>query len=151
MEKLNLGNLNIFQLGYVYKDAEKQAKVMESVWGMPPFAFMENTSAINYRGKEVFYTAKLGFSRFFNKQIELIQPLSGESSHKEFLDSGREGLQHISCIVEGLDSYIEEFEKQRFKIIQSGNIGKQHFAYFDTEDALGIILELQETVKRRKK
>ncbi len=55
MEKLNLGNLNIFQLGYVYKDAEKQAKVMESVWGMQPFAFMENTSAINYRGKEVSY------------------------------------------------------------------------------------------------
>ncbi len=111
----DIGNLKIFQLGYVYKDAEKQAKIMESQWGMAPFAFMDHTYDI------------------------------------EFLEKGREGLQHVSCMVNGLDSYIEALKQKGIDVIQSDIIGKQYWAYFDTENTLGIMLELQETLKRKKK
>lgn len=149
---LNIGNLEIFQLGFVYKDIKKQASIMENIWGMPQFALLgENTNEVVYRGKKSTYTTEIAMSRYFGKQIELIEWVSGEGIHKEFLDNGNEGFQHISCMVEGLDDYIEKFKKNGMEAVFIGNIGKQHFAYFDTKDTLGFLVELQETVKRRRK
>ena len=149
---LNIGNLEIFQLGYVYKDIDKQAKIMEKMWGMPKFAELgENTNEIIYRGKKSTYTTKIAMSRYFGKQIELIEWVSGEGIHKEFLDNGNEGFQHISCMVEDLDAYIDSFTKNNMEPVFIGSIGKQHFAYFDTKDSLGFLIELQETKKRRRK
>jgi len=148
---INLRNHKIDQLGYVYKDAEKQAKIMETTFGIPKFAFLEGKNPINYRGKELEYSVKIGISRWLGTQIELIQPLEGQSSHTEFLEKGREGLQHISLFVEDIDPYIEDFKKKGFQIIQSGQIGKQKFVYFDTEEAFGLIIEFQMTVKRKRK
>ncbi len=150
VKNLNLGNIKIDQLGFVYKDAEKHAKILEITFGIPKFAFFQNTNPIICRGKELSYTAKIGISRWLNMQIELIQPISGESSHTEFLKKGREGFQHISLFVEDLDLYVKDFEQKGFAIIQSGQIGKQKFVYFDTEQIFGIIIEFQTTVKRTK-
>ncbi len=149
---MNIGDLEIFQLGYVYKDVEKQAKIMEQVWGMPKFAILpDNKNEVIYRGKKSVYTTRIAFTRYWGKQIELIQPISGEGIHQEFLDNGHEGLQHISCMVEDLDSYIELFKKNNIEAVFSGNIGKQYFSYFDTTDSLGFLLELQMTKKRSRK
>jgi hypothetical protein len=64
---------------------------------LPPYV-----EHINYRGKETEITIKIGFSRNFNVQIELIQLIEGECIYKEFLDQGKEGFQHISCSVENI-------------------------------------------------
>ena len=150
--KINLGNLKVDQLGFVYKDIEKQAKIFESLFNVPKFAILpETTEIVKYRGKDGEVNTKIAISRQFNTQIELIQPISGESIHKEFLDKGREGLHHISFYVENIETYIKFFEKQGLEMVYYGSIGKQVYAYFDTEEALGMFLEVQETRKRRKK
>ncbi|MBD3213317.1 MAG: hypothetical protein GF311_11975 [Candidatus Lokiarchaeota archaeon] len=150
-ENIDIGNLEIFQLGYVYRDIEKQARIMEEVWGMPKFAMLgENENEVIYRGRKSIYTTKIAMSRYFGKQIELIEWVSGEGIHKEFLDNGNEGFQHISCMVEGLDDYIESFKTHGIEAVFIGSIGKQYFAYFDTVDTLGYIIELQETKKRKR-
>jgi len=150
--KINLGNLKVDQLGFVYNDIEKQAKIFESLFNVPKFAILPETMEIvKYRGKDGEVTTKIAISRQFNTQIELIQPISGESIHKEFLDKGREGLHHISFYVENIETYIKFFEKQGLEMVYYGSIGKQVYAYFDTEEALGMFLEVQETRKRRKK
>jgi len=149
---MNIGDLEIFQLGYVYKDVEKQAKIMEKVWGMPKFAVIPNNeNEVIYRGKKSIYTTTIAMSRYWGKQIELIQPVSGEGIHQEFLDNGNEGFQHISCMVEEVDPYIELFKKHGIEAVFIGQIGKQYFSYFDTLDSLGFLLELQMTKKRSRK
>jgi len=35
--------------------------------------------------------------------------------------------------------------------LQEGKIGKQWFAYFDTKNTFGALLEFQQTLKRRRK
>ena len=148
-----LSKMKIDQLGYVYKDAEKQAKIMEEMYGMPKFAFIGDGAAhpIIYRGEEIDYAAKIGISRFFNTQIELIEPLKGQSSHTEFLDKDREGLQHISMFVDDIDPYVKALTDKGIEIIQSGQIGKRRFVYLDTEETFGIVIEIQMTVKRQRK
>jgi methylmalonyl-CoA/ethylmalonyl-CoA epimerase len=149
----NLGNLKIEQLSYVYKDIKKQAKIMEELYNIPPFAQMENISIIDatYQGKVVEPVLDYAISRLFNVQIELQQWKSGDCIFKEFIDQGKEGLHSIGVYVEDLDVYIEEFKKKGIKVLQTGQTGKQKFVYLDTEKTFGILLEISTTVKRRKK
>ena len=150
--KIDLRNFKVDQLGFVFKDIEKHAKILENLFNIPKFTFLPPFSnMVKLRGKEISTTTKIGFSRNFNTQIELIQPIEGESLYKEFVDQGREGLHHISLFIEDLQLYIDQFQRFGYEVIYSGQIGKRVWAYLDTEKDLGLILELQETITRRKK
>jgi len=151
---LNLENLRVDQLSYIYKDIKKQTKIMEDTFGIK-FAFMDNITHedATFLGKEASVTLNYAFSRFFKVQIELQQPAEtcGDCIFKEFLDQGKEGLHSIGIYVEDLQQIIDEFKKKDIKVLQSGKISKQWFAYFDTEKIFGTLLEFQQTVKRKKK
>ena len=152
-QNFNLGNLKIEQLSYVYKDIKNQAKIMEELYGVPTFAQMENITHqdATFRGKEVTITLDYAFSRLLNIQIELQQWKSGDCLYKEFIDQGKEGLHSIGIYVEDLHVFIDEFKKRGIEVLQTGKVGKQWFAYFDTEKTFGILLEAQQTIKRRRK
>ena len=151
--EFNLGNLKIDQLSFVYKDIKKQAKIMENTYGVPKFAQMEDITHqdATYRGKEVTIVADYAFSRLFNVQLELQQWKSGDCLFKEFVDQGKEGLHSIGIFVDDLDIYIDEFKKRGIGVIQTGQIGKQKFVYLDTEKTFGVLLEIETTVKRKRK
>jgi len=151
--EFNLGNLKIDQLSFVYKDIKKQAEIMEKIYGIPKFAQMEDITHqdATYRGKEVTIIVDYAFSRLLNVQIELQQWKSGDSLFKEFIDQGKEGLHSIGVYVDDLDRYIDEFNNKGIKVIQTGQIGKQKFVYLDTEKTFGFLLEIQTTVKRKRK
>ena len=151
--EFNLGNLKIDQLSYVYKDVKKQAKVMEDLYGIPKFAQMENITHQDaiYRGKEVTIVVDYAFSRLLNVQIELQQWKSGDSLFKDFIDQGKEGLHSIGVYVEDLEAYIDHFKERGIEVLQTGQVSKFKFAYLNTEKTFGFLLEIGETVKRRKK
>jgi hypothetical protein len=142
----------LMQLGYVYKDIKKQAKIMEMLYGVPQFALSEGQpETIVYRGKESVVHISLSFSRYFNTQLELIQWNEGECIYKEFLDQGKEGLHHISIFIQDLDKYIDEIKKMGIEIIQSGITGPSHWVYLDTEETFGTIIEVQEIMSRSRR
>jgi len=151
--EFNMGNLKVDQLSYVYKDIKKQAKVMEELYDIPPFAQMEDIAHndASFHGTEVEIIIDYAFSRLFNVQIELQQWKSGDCLFKEFIDQGKEGLHSIGIYVDDLDGYIEEFKNRGIEVIQTGQVGKQKFVYLDTEKTFGFLLEISTTVKRRKK
>jgi hypothetical protein len=86
-----------------------------------------------------------------NTQIELIQWISGECYHKEYLEKYGEGFYHISLFVNDLNSYFELFRNLNIDLLQEGWVGKQHIAYFDTKDIFGLVIEVQATERKRKK
>jgi len=150
--KINFGKLKIDQLGFVFKDIEKQAKIMESIFGLSKFIFGDpRTKAVHYRGKESQVTSQLAFSRMGNAQVELIKWIDGECTYKEFIDQGREGLHHVAMYVENTDSYIQELEKMEICILQTGITFNTRVTYLDSEKKFGIILELLEKVRKRKR
>ena len=151
--EFNLKNLKIDQFSYVYKDIKKQTKVMEELYGTPSFALMENVTHkdATFYGKESNVVIDFAFSRLFNVQIELQQWKSGDCLFKEFIEQGKEGLHSVGIYVDDFDAYIKEFKKRGIEVIQTGQVGKQKFAYLDTEKTFGFLLEISTTVKRRKK
>jgi methylmalonyl-CoA/ethylmalonyl-CoA epimerase len=81
-------------------------------------------------------------------ELELIQPLDGQSLYSEWLSERGEGLHHLAVVVGSLDETIAALEKAGCANIQSGHgfapDGKGGYAYFDTTDVLGFILEAVE-------
>lgn len=149
---IDLGKFKVDQLGYVYKDIEKQVKLLENVFGLPKFAFLvKNDSLCKYRGKDSIISTRLALSRTLNVQIELIQHIEGECIFKEFLDSGREGLHHFGIYVDDLEAVVKGFTDQGYEILHQRIIAKQKVAYINTEKDLGILLEFQETIRRKKR
>ena len=150
--KINFGNLKVDQLGFVFKEIEKQAEVMQNILGLSKFLFTPpSTHSIQFRGKESQVTNQIAISRLGNTQIELIKWIDGECSYKEFLDQGKEGLHHIAVYVDETDPYIEEFKKKGIGILQSGYILNVRFTYLDSEEKIGCIVELLEQISRRKR
>ena len=80
--KLDFGKLKVDQLGFVFKDIEKQAKVMEELYGFSKFIFTPIGEApTEYKGKKSRTRAKLGFSQLGDTQVELIEWKEGDSQY----------------------------------------------------------------------
>jgi hypothetical protein len=149
---LNLGKFEFFQLGYVYKDIEKRAKIMESVLGVSKFIIFDPVELkINYRGNKTKIEVRGAFAQYNETQLELIQINRGDCIYKEFLDQGREGFHHVCYRVDDLKAIIENYKDQGIEVLQSGKIMTSSYAYMDTEEALGVIIELAEEKKRGKR
>jgi hypothetical protein len=147
-----LSDLKIDQLGYVYKDVEKQAQILQLLYHIPKITFFEfHDQKIFYRGNETLNSIKLGAVQYNKINIELIQPLGGKNIYQEFIDSGREGFHHIGMYVDDLDASIDNFKENGINPIQLGQIVKMHYAYMDTEDTFGIIIELLKIITKKKK
>jgi len=151
-DDFDLGNLELFQLGYVYKDVEKQSRIMESVYGMSKFIVFDPVDIqINYRGKDTEIKVKAAFGKLKDTEFELIQLVEGDSIYKEFLDQGRQGLHHVCYRVENLQNLVKKYISEGVNVLQSGKIITTSYAYMDTEKTLGIIIELAEEKKRGKR
>ncbi|MFX0147723.1 MAG: VOC family protein [Candidatus Hodarchaeota archaeon] len=151
--EIDFGTLKIDHICFIYKKAEKQAKIMETLFKMPKFSFSEviDNPAI-YRGKETEFSLKIGISRCFNTSIEIFQWLNGDGIYKEFVDANKEGLHHFGCYVDNLENYINHFQNKGIEVIQTGffNFGKLHYMYLDTEKIFGTIIEILEIIKRKR-
>ena len=76
-----------------------------------------------------------------NVQIELLQPMSGEGLHVEFLAANGPGAHHLGFLVDSVDA---ELAATDFEKVMSGQFGSLRFCYLDTWDALGSYVELVE-------
>ena len=153
--ELDLSSTKIDQLGYVYKDIETQAKLMENLFNMPKFSMLPpNRQVVSYRGEKSEIETKIAMTRFFGLQIELIELIEGDCVFKEFLEDGNQGLQHVSLFFDDFDDMtpcLDYFEEREYEIVHAGNIGNRHFYYFDTTDVLGFMFEIQASKSRTRR
>jgi methylmalonyl-CoA/ethylmalonyl-CoA epimerase len=78
-------------------------------------------------------------------ELELVQPLSGESVQKEFLDKQGEGINHLGFYVEDLAAETAKLVGKGFRVVSSGRTTSGGaFAYFGTDRVGGILFELMQ-------
>ena len=149
--EVNFSNLRIDQISYVYRDIKKQARLLEDIYYVPRFRFIEARGGfIRFRGKKTQISVKIGLGRIFNTEVELIEWIDGECAFKEFLDEGRDGLHHIGTFVEDYEGYLDYFKGKGIGVLQYGR-DITRWAYLDSEESFGIILEILEIRKRIRK
>jgi len=132
----------LIQVGVVVRDMDKAIERLSSL-GIGPFepkVIPPNTKEW-FRDKPLDANLKLSSAKIGEVEIELIQPVEGESPHKEFLDSKGEGIQHIACAVSDVDKEVAKLTKQGVGVLLRARWQDGGVAYLDLGVA-GLIIEL---------
>lgn len=139
---------NIAQIGYVVRDIDA---AMDH-WvkhGVGPWFYVDRvqTDYFRYRGADSDMHMSVALANSGDVQLELIQPRNdAPSMYKDFLDAGREGMQHIAYWSNDFQSLLDQALRDGYTIGQEGSIGgeKGRFAYLDTETTQGTVIELSD-------
>lgn len=135
----------VFQIGYVVPDLTAAMAFFKEKLGVPRFLEIRNANLSDktFRGKPSDMRYSMAFGYLGDMQIELIEPVSGDSTYSEFLKRNPTGgAQHVAFMVEDFDAACADLKAKGFDIVQSGRNGKTRLAYFDTEAAIGTLTEL---------
>ena len=144
----------VCQNGYIVKDIETAI----SEWlklGVGPWFYVENAMLDNFKYKVQPYNIemKVALANSGDLQIELIQQTNDvPSMYHDFLNSGREGLQHIAYWTENYDEMYQHLLSQGLEVVHEGQIGgpQGRMAYFDAEHLIGTALEISELAGSKK-
>lgn len=115
-QKLDLPPIE--QIGMVVTDINAAMAAYEPLFG--PWTLMEvDVDDADYRGKTETCRIKMAFGYSGELEIELIELVSGNSPHREFLDRGLSGMHHIRYRVEDIDAQVEAATAIGYKPIWS--------------------------------
>jgi len=85
----------------------------------------------------------IAFADLGDQRVEFIQPLEGETQEWEFLKNTHSGVHHIDPILPrlgSLDEHVKQWESRGIKALQVDT--KNRWAYMDTRELLGTVIEL---------
>ncbi len=139
---------DIRQNGYVVRDIESAMKHWTEVLGVGPFFYFERVPVqdFRYRGEPSPVDLSIALANSGALQIELIQQRNrAPSMYRDFLESGREGLQHVAFWTDQMDDALRRIDQAGYEIGQRGEIGEQgRFVYLCTEAHPGSVVEVSE-------
>jgi methylmalonyl-CoA/ethylmalonyl-CoA epimerase len=146
-----IASKSLAQVAIVVKDIDAARNAWAELLGIqvPEASIAESNSArpTHYMGKSTDAKARLAFVTLENIQIELIEPMGGNSTWQEYLDKHGEGIHHIAFQVKGIDGVEKRFEMQGNPTVQRGGWDGGAYSYIDASKNLGCILELLENYK----
>ncbi len=145
---VNMKEKKIVQIGIVVSDAEKVAKRYWEVFGIGPWTLIDfqatNIILLDRSMGNIPCVVKGALAKFGNIQFELLQPVSGPSTHMEFFINQGQGIHHISFgAVEDHDDTLAALKKAGYGIEMQGVLGgASTFTYMATQKHLGTIFEI---------
>lgn len=143
-----LGAEIVCQVGIIVEDIAKTSKAWADLLGVevPPARLTDGQDVTHavYRGAGTDARAKLAFFNLGQVQLELIEPVGGPSTWREFLDEHGQGIHHIAFRIKGMDGVIGRLDARGIPLVQRGDYTGGCYAYVDGVPALGAILELLE-------
>jgi catechol 2,3-dioxygenase-like lactoylglutathione lyase family enzyme len=137
---------HFFQVAYVVRDLAAAEVHFQQWLGVPSWFRMEDMefgADCSYRGRASDSAAHLSIGWLRDTQVELIEPLRGESLYQEFLDAKGPGLHHIAFDVPDFDASIAALSAAGLELLAQGRVGPgSEFAYFDCEAAGASVVEI---------
>ncbi len=140
----------IIQIAWVVEDIEATELLLSEQFGagawtrIPDVTFEAATTT--YRGRPVELVAHISLAYAGDLQLELIQPVSGESVHTEFLAANGPGLHHVCFATDDVEAACARAEDAGHSVAMRGSMmgGEIEFAYLDCAAAGAPYIELAE-------
>jgi catechol 2,3-dioxygenase-like lactoylglutathione lyase family enzyme len=139
----------ISQIGIVVRDMQKAVEYYQGVFGLGPWTVYESTpDKYWFKGDPSHMRLRQGKAMLGGIEIELVQPLEGESTFHEFLRQRGEGLHHLAFNVEDYEATVRRFEEAGFKPLLQAEAyvatyeGTVKACHFDTRAVGGVIFEI---------
>lgn len=136
----------IDQVGYVVANLDRVLPLYQALYGS--FTVTEYPmEGVSCRDKTVDCRLKIAFNRSSPVEIEIIQPLEGETPYGEHLRRHGEGLHHVRFRVASLDAKVAQLRQAGFVDVFSKRFAPTlAFAYLEPPPALGgSLIELFES------
>jgi catechol 2,3-dioxygenase-like lactoylglutathione lyase family enzyme len=135
-----------YQVSYVVRDMGASEAWFQKIFGVPTWVRMENVAFgadCSYRGRPADSAAHLSIGYMHDTQIELIEPVRGESLYAEFLESKGPGLHHLAFDVPDFPATVAALCESGLELLAKGQVGPgSEFAYFDCESAGASVIEV---------
>ncbi|SDD72429.1 VOC family protein [Nocardioides lianchengensis] len=127
----------VIQLAWVTDDVAATERLLSEQFGVgawtriPDVRFGPDTTTL--RGRPVDFTAHVSLGYAGDLQLELIEPVSGPTIHREFLDRNGPGLHHLCFAVDDVDAACRRAEAAGVPVLMRGSMmdGEIEFAYVD--------------------
>jgi methylmalonyl-CoA/ethylmalonyl-CoA epimerase len=146
---LHLGK--IAQVGCVVRDLSETIENYEKTIGIGPFATFDFRPEKSFnKGRNPEVDLKIGVAQLTPElSLELIEIVSGEPYHKDFLEKHGEGVQHLGFMTDEYDEVLKRAEKLGIEILMWAEtdvpgMGHVRAAYLDTYDLIGVLVEVIE-------
>ncbi len=138
------------QIGVVVADLDKTIRHLTEIFGIGPFRVIdwppEGHSDIQkfYYGQPGKFSARMAFTELGSVELELIQPLDGESIWADFLREQGGGIHHLRFNVDALEP-VQDY------LAQNGIVSAQHgsgirpgttWMNFASEEKVGFVIEV---------
>ena len=137
-----------YQIGVVVRDIEQAAAFYERL-GIGPFTEGPSAHTVERKiyGQDAPDVAVKGLiAQMGDIEFELLQPVSGKGIQAEFLERHGEGVVHLCAYTDDLDRDMADLTALGCAVISFGRLSDGgRFAYFDTREVGGLILELFQT------
>jgi len=157
-DKKDSPELTPSQIAWVVKDVEKAKNFFKEMFGVNNFSPTGTTRLQDYDGTyygqsadaENLVTMTYSGGTF----IEVIQPISGKSIFKDYIDNNPSGgIQHIaySTSITNFDNVISDFENKGFTVVSSFDTPIAKIVFFDTREEIGVFTEIMGITKEGEK
>ena len=127
----------VIQLAWVTDDIAATERLLSEQFGVgawtriPDVRFGPDTTTLRGQPVDAVLHVSLGYAG--DLQLELLQPVSGPSIHREFLDRHGSGLHHLCFAVDDVSAACARAEAAGVPVLMRGAMmgGEIEFAYVD--------------------
>ena len=149
----------VAQVAILVKDLDKTVENYWTMFGIGPWQFYTYGKPLvrqmSYHGRPAEYIMRIALSQIGPLRIELIEAKEGDSIYADFIKEHGHGVHHLGILVHDMKDALAQTDLAGLSMIQDGSgfglDGDGHYAYLDTEKALGVTLELIQRPKARVK
>lgn len=155
--KLPFLNNGIAQVAIIVENLENAVENYWKLFGISDWHFYTYgkplVKRMTYQGEPTEYKMRVALGYLGPMRIELIEPLEGDTVYADFVAEHGYGVHHFGVLVDDMEQAITEAEAAGLTMTMDGagfgRDGDGHYAYLDTEDRLGVTIELIERPKGR--
>ncbi|MBY8858675.1 VOC family protein [Nocardia sp. CA2R105] len=144
------------QVGMIVNDLEQALTFWTEVMDVGPWIVIEQSLGDRefvHRGEVSPVDMSVAFSYIGETQFELIaQNNDAPSAYREFLEEGREGVQHLAFWPDDYEHACAELERRGFEevtVVRTAD-GEKNVSYFAGPPLLGVLIEVIPVTEARR-
>lgn len=123
--KVKIPGIN--QIGICVKDVVRTAENYWNLLGIGPWEIREwgNQALFDrtYYDKPAWGRERLAHAYLGDLELELVQPVEGDSVYQDWIDEHGEGIHHLKFLCDDIDEVVRLLTEQGFTSIQGGHFG----------------------------
>jgi len=147
----------VAQVALVVEDLDRTVQSYWELFGIGPWHMYTYgkplVKEMSYHGEPSEHSMRIALSYLGPLRIELIEVQGGDTVYADFVREHGYGVHHFGVLVEDMSTALSGAEEAGLEMTQDGSgfgrDGDGHYAYLDTEDRLGVTIELIERPKGR--